>query len=206
MKNKILIIIFMMSILSTLLITGCTSQNKLNDSFESNMMMDQDEGIMNEEDEMMESDVMMKTVSLDEDLSDVIIENHDSMMNEEYVGEVLAGKESLFLDFQEEDYTLALEENKIILLYFYANWCPSCKAEQEYAINAFNNLNRSDVIGFRVNYRDTQTSSFEKELAKKYGITYQHTKVILQNGNQVLKMPNIWYEENYLEEIAKITN
>ena len=31
------------------------------------------------------------------------------------------------------------------------------------------------VVGFRVNFNDTETDSEEKALAKEFGVTYQHT-------------------------------
>jgi thioredoxin-related protein len=39
-----------------------------------------------------------------------------------------------------------------------------------------------------VNYNDTATDQAEKELAKKYGVTYQHTFVQIDaEGNEVTK-------------------
>jgi hypothetical protein len=38
----------------------------------------------------------------------------------------------------------------------------------------------------RVNYNDPDTDATEKELAKKYGITYQHTFVQIDSTDQVV--------------------
>ena len=125
---------------------------------------------------------------------------------EGYSGNVLSGNTTLFLDFNKEDYDKALKENKTILLYFYANWCHICKAELPKLHEAFNSLNDEEFIGFRVNYRDSDTDEFEKTLAKSQGITYQHTKVIIKNGERILKAPDSWETERYLEEINKAVN
>ncbi len=122
-----------------------------------------------------------------------------------YKGKVLAGTEATeYLDFKKEDYDKALKEKKKILLYFYANWCPICRLEQPLTFAAFNEINDSGLIGFRVNYRDSETDADEEALAKEFGISYQHTKVILKDGHRVLKAPDSWDKQRYLDELAKI--
>lgn len=67
------------------------------------------------------------------------------------------------------------------VLFFHANWCSTCKsANQEFT----QNLSKipTDVTLFKTDY-DT-----EKNLKKKYNITYQHTFVLVdENGNELTK-------------------
>lgn len=72
-------------------------------------------------------------------------------------------------------------------LYFYANWCPICKpADADFKANS--SKIPPDVTVIRVNYNDTDTGQEEKDLAKKYGITYQHTFVQIDaQGKEVTK-------------------
>jgi thioredoxin 1 len=121
----------------------------------------------------------------------------------EYVGQVLAGTEAKLLDFQAADYEQALKTDKLIVLYFYANWCPICRAEFPKMEEAFDELTSEQVIGFRVNYNDNQTEEAEKELARQFGVAYQHTKVFIRNGEQLLKAPDSWEKERYLSEIRQ---
>ena len=73
------------------------------------------------------------------------------------------------------------------VLYFYATWCPTCKvANEDFLANP--NKIPEDVVLIRINYNDPDTDAEEKDLAKKYGITYQHTFVQIDaEGNQIAK-------------------
>lgn len=126
------------------------------------------------------------------------------MMKSEFTGNVLAGTTSKYLEFSKADYEQALNTKDIVLLYFYANWCPLCKQEQPEVFGAFDQLDDPSVIGFRVNYKDDDTDADEEALAKEFGIAYQHTKIILKNGQKVLKAPDSWDKQRYLTELAKV--
>ena len=125
------------------------------------------------------------------------------MMESSYTGKVLAGTTSKYLEFNKADYDKSLKENKKILLYFYANWCPLCKKEQPETMAAFNELNDPNLVGFRVHYNDGEDNNDAKALAQQFQVPYQHTKVIIKDGKQVLKAPDSWNKQRYLTELAK---
>ncbi|MBI2647160.1 thioredoxin family protein [Candidatus Woesearchaeota archaeon] len=136
---------------------------------------------------------------------DAMEKKNTTMEKSIYQGKVLAGTESTkYLDFNKADYDKALKEKKKILLYFYANWCPICRLEQPKTFAAFNEIKDADLIGFRINYRDSDTDADEEALAKEFGVSYQHTKVILKDGQRVLKAPDSWDKQRYLDELAKV--
>jgi len=119
-----------------------------------------------------------------------------------FQGEVLAGEESPLLDFNQADYETALQTDRLVVLYFYANWCPICAAEIRDALYpAFNQLAGDRVVGFRVNYNDSDTDQSERDLAREFGIAYQHSKIFIRNGQRVLKSPEAWSKSRYLSEI-----
>ena len=123
---------------------------------------------------------------------------------QKYTGKVLAGTVSKYIEFSQTDYQKALTEGKIILLYFYANWCPVCKAEEKVTLRVFDALDDPRVVGFRVNYKDADTDDGEVALAQEFGITYQHSRVILREGEVVLKALDSWDAERYRAEFAKV--
>ncbi|MEK7595359.1 MAG: thioredoxin domain-containing protein [Patescibacteria group bacterium] len=73
------------------------------------------------------------------------------------------------------------------VLFFYASWCPTCKPA-DVSFKEDESSIPEDVTVIRVNYNDPETDQDEKNLAKKYGITYQHTFVqIDEQGNELTK-------------------
>ena len=73
------------------------------------------------------------------------------------------------------------------VLFFYASWCPTCRpADSDFRTNA--DKIPADLTLIRVNYNDPETDQEEKDLAKKYEATYQHTYVqIDEKGGVVTK-------------------
>ena len=161
-------------------------------------MMKDGEHMMEDGSKMPDNDAMMGK-------DDAMMQKDEGIMMGKYAGKVLAGKESPLLDFTKSDYDAAIKSDKLIVLYFYANWCPLCKEEVANAlIPAFNELTTDKVVGIRINYKDSDTDTEEENLARQYGISYQHTKVFVKNGKQILKAPDSWDEKRYDMEIGKV--
>lgn len=164
---------------------------------ENETMMNDNDSI---DDSMVGENSMMEDGSMAVDnMGSESLEGDEAMM--EYSGEVLAGHDAKFINFNKTDYESALKTDKLIVLYFYANWCPICKAEVPKLYDAFNSLNTDKVIGFRVNYNDNETDSNEVALAREHGVAYQHTKVFIRNGERIGKWPDSWDKNRYLSEI-----
>lgn len=85
----------------------------------------------------------------------------------------------------------SLEEDvdKKRVLYFYANWCSTCRpVDGEF--NRRESEIPEDVIIIRINYNDSDTDDAERALANKYAITYQHTFVEIDENGEVTKKWN----------------
>lgn len=71
------------------------------------------------------------------------------------------------------------------VLFFYANWCPTCKpADASFQANEGKIPDGVRLI--RVNYNDTDTDDEEKKLADTYGVTYQHTFIQIDADGKVV--------------------
>ena len=101
------------------------------------------------------------------------------------------------------DYEKALKSGKVVFLDFYANWCPICRGEGPELHAGFNALNTDKLVGFRVNYNDTDTDANEKKLAQQLQIPYQHYKVIIKDGKAVYQNGDTWDREMFVQEIGK---
>ena len=112
-------------------------------------------------------------------------------------GVKLAGKNSYFFVYNKDNYQRALDSGKIVMLYFYANWCPFCRAEDPIIQEGFNSLTSDQLIGFRVNYNDDETDADEKQLATDFQIPYQHTKVFLEHGKEIARFGEAWDREDF---------
>ena len=165
-------------------------------------MMEKEAMEQKEKDAMMKADTTETDSMMKKDETSMM-DKSDTMMK--YSGAVLAGTLAPVLDFNKTDYDAAIASDKLVVLYFYANWCPICKEETKNSLYpAFSELTTDRVVGIRVNYKDSDTDKDEEALARQYGIAYQHTKVFVKNGKQVLKAPDSWDKARYLTEINKV--
>lgn len=156
---------------------------------------------------MMDDEKMEEVMeSVDDHMMDAGVDvMEETMETNAYMGERLDnGGGAVVLDFNRADYEKALAGDKLVVLYFYANWCPICRAEFPKMIDAFDSFDSSEVIGFRVNFNDNDTDDFEVQLAREFGVAYQHTKVFVKDGVRVLKAPDSWDEGRYITEVNKI--
>src|SRR3989338_8084469 len=93
-----------------------TSNNAKDDAIMAKEQMEQK---AMEEKRVAEEQAMMEKKAMEE----------KEVMMAKYTGTVLAGKSALLLDYNKADYDMAIASDKLVVLYFYANWCPICKEE-----------------------------------------------------------------------------
>ncbi|USN54986.1 MAG: thioredoxin family protein [Candidatus Peribacteria bacterium] len=80
-----------------------------------------------------------------------------------------------YLNYSPELLASSLAEGKQVVLYFHADWCPTCQVLEKNIEKNNGDMPVQQVI-LKVEY-DT-----EKELKKTYGVTAQHTLVYLTSN------------------------
>jgi len=161
--------------------------------------------IANEQKGEMASDAMQKKP---ETLNEEPIKENSMETSKDTLKETTKKAKELannYYRFDKAHYEQSLMDGKIIFLDFHADWCPICNQEQPEIISAFNELESDDVVGYQVHYNDGNTNDDDTEMAKKYGISYQHTKVIIDyNGDVALKSLESFDKNKVLEAIKKV--
>jgi thiol-disulfide isomerase/thioredoxin len=117
---------------------------------------------------------------------------------------LIAGDVSKYYDWDKAKFDQAVKDGKTVLLEFSASWCGVCKAQEPHFKAAFEELDDPDVVGFKIHYKDDQTTDEHSALAQQYQIPYQHTKVVLKDGKVVLKSPESWTKDKFLQEMRRI--
>lgn len=146
------------------------------------------DAMMDEKMEGNESDSMMENKS-----SDAMMDSEDKMQGDSMPtgdsmkDDKMGGSDAMMVNpGTYKDYSVSTVEaeqkagNKVVL-FFHAPWCPFCKAANEAFISRAGEI-PSGVVVLKTDY-DSNT-----ELKQKYGVTYQHTFVQIDNDeNQVSK-------------------
>lgn len=85
-----------------------------------------------------------------------------------------------FIEFQNLEHAQLIAAEGPTVLFFFASWCPSCRSAREEFTSRADELKSLNII--LVDY-DNST-----DLKKKYGVTYQHTFVqIDETGEAIIK-------------------
>lgn len=175
MKN----ILALLVLAAAVVVSGCTAPAS-NDTITQDAV-EKGDVMMNNSGDVMEKDPMQKEA--------------DVMMKD--------ATHASYVPYSKETFDTAKASGKIVYLEFYAAWCPYCRAQEPKINEAFATMSKDPkydtVAGFKVNY-DT-----EKELKQQYGITYQHSHVILdRNGSVVVKsIGEAWSADDVIANINK---
>lgn len=96
-----------------------------------------------------------------------------------------ADSETDYIAFNSQEFEKNKSKRRV--LFFYANWCTTCRPVNAEFLERANQI-PGDVVVYRVNYKDSDTDETEKALAERYKITYQHTFVqVNQDGDAIKK-------------------
>lgn len=164
-KGSVLVVVTIIIIVGILGLVFFNKGNSVDN--EDEMMI-----IGQEDNEMMEGDEESMMGDLDEmmDDGDEMMEGDEAMMKSES-GKYIAYDPALIS---------SAKDGKVVI-YFYANWCPTCRLQDADILKEKENI-PSDVTILKADY-DKET-----ELKKKYAVTSQHTFVQVDaEGNEITK-------------------
>ena len=119
-----------------------------------------------------------------------------------YSGTILDGQsKTLVVEFTHDDYTKALTKGQIIVLLFYTDGCTICEGELGQLKVGSSELNDNNIITFRVHYKDSKSNAMTNELAIQFGVSEENTKVVLKNGQPVVKSSEWWNEDKFETQV-----
>ncbi len=110
-------------------------------------------------------------------------------------------EEENYKEYTPEVLATALASGKPVLLYFYADWCGTCRGQEPIHESFFHRAMKEalPVVGVRINVDNNQP------LMRQYGINYQHSYVLLdKTGKPVDKFFGDHSEEQLLQKVTKV--
>ena len=135
----------------------------------------------------------------------------DAMMKKDPAPEGTMAKPaaSTYVPFTQAAYDAATAAKRPIFLYFFATWCPICARQEPIIVDLFKGgeINDWGIAALRVNFNDPDTDADERTLADRFGISYQHTFVLLDaTGKTVDKIIGDQTKEQLKAALEKIKN
>ena len=117
------------------------------------------------------------------------LQNKQAPVEQNSISEQAEDKEtSNYKLYSGREFENALNQNKVVVLYFAANWCPICREQEPINLEVMEGLEEDEeVVMFKVHILDNQTTDEGEKLAQKYAVVYQHTFVIIGSGEVVEK-------------------
>ncbi|MEO0155517.1 MAG: TlpA disulfide reductase family protein [candidate division WOR-3 bacterium] len=130
---------------------------------------------------------------------------------------VATGNDFTLNSLEGEEYTLSKLKGNVVIVDFWATWCPPCKREVPHLVNFYNTYKDKGLIILGVSTEDRQTlDTFRKEnnvtypillgnneVFQKFGVrSIPHTLFIDKKGN--VRKTQIGYSDDFLPEFETL--
>jgi len=146
-----------------------------NDTMEKEDAMMEDDAMKNDDDAAMKKDEgMMQSSDAMMKKDEGMMQSSDAMMKKDEAA--MEKSSAAYLAYSDG----VIGNGKTSVLFFHASWCPSCRQGDKDLAGIYGKGN-AKVNTYKVDY-DTST-----ELKQRYGVTYQHTFVLIDGQGKALK-------------------
>jgi thioredoxin len=114
-------------------------------------------------------------------------------------------RKSIYEDFTQAKYDVAITSGDPVYLYFFATWCPTCRGQAPVNERLFSSYN-GFVHAFRVNILDNDVNAEEEAIAKQYNVNRQHTSILIdKKGNEAKRTIGTRSNTQLLNDLELIT-
>lgn len=120
-----------------------------------------------------------------------------------FSGNKLASTGIPVYEYNKADYEKAIASGMNVMLITYNNSCSFNTQDWNAAKQAFEGATGSNLVGFRVNYLDSDTSAEEKQLAAELQIKDKHTKIVTNQDKELSRSTGVWTADQYSQTIAQ---
>jgi len=118
---------------------------------------------------------------------------------------IVDSRKPIYEDFTQAKYDAAIANGDPVYLYFFATWCPTCRAQAPINERLFNTYN-GFVHAFRINILDNDVNAEEKAIAEQFNVNRQHTSVLLdKNGTEAKRTIGTRSNTQLLNDLELIT-
>jgi thiol-disulfide isomerase/thioredoxin len=101
------------------------------------------------------------------------------------------------LPYEKAAFDKALAEGRPVIVDFFADWCPTCKAQKPHVQSLLGEPKMKDVTLFVADYDK------EKDLKKALRVTQQSTFVVFKGGKEVARSTGQTKKEDLAATFAK---
>ena len=103
-----------------------------------------------------------------------------------------------------EDYERAINEKRVLVLYFTSNWCQKCIDQENVNKQVFDELVSEGVVGLKIHILDSETTIETDALSQKFDVTKEQSFVILdKNGVVYFKYTGILEKDLLKQKILE---
>lgn len=108
--------------------------------------------------------------------------------------------------YSREDYDKAINDKKILVLFFTSNWCQECLDQDILNSQVFEELTQEGVVGLKIHILDSETTTETNALSQKFDVTKEQSFVILdKNGVVYFKYTGILSKDQLKQKILEAT-